>query len=55
MHVGAIIINSKEQLRKVKLDVNDLLQDAREDGIFDITGTNGTNAVTYAVAPYSTQ
>ena len=23
------------------------------DGIFDITGTNGTNAVTYAVAPYS--
>ena len=28
---------SKEQLRKVKLDVNDLLQDAREDGIFDIS------------------
>ena len=28
---------SKEQLRKVKLDINDLLQDAREDGIFDIT------------------
>ena len=28
---------SKEQLRKVKLDLNDLLQDAREDGIFDIT------------------
>ena len=28
---------SKEQLKKVKLDVNDLLQDAREDGIFDIT------------------
>ena len=28
---------SKEQLKKVKLDINDLLQDAREDGIFDIT------------------
>ena len=28
---------SKEQLKKVKLDVNDLLQDAREDGIFDIS------------------
>ena len=28
---------SKEQLRKVKIDINDLLQDAREDGIFDIT------------------
>ena len=28
---------SKEQLRKVKLDINDLLQDAREDGIFDIS------------------
>ncbi len=28
---------SKEQLRKVKIDVNDLLQDAREDGIFDIS------------------
>ena len=28
---------SKKQLRKVKLDINDLLQDAREDGIFDIT------------------
>lgn len=25
------------------------------DGIFDITGTSGTNSVTYAVAPYSTQ
>ena len=25
------------------------------DGIFDITGTSGTNAVTYAVAPYATQ
>lgn len=25
------------------------------DGIFDITGTNGTNAVTYALAPYSSQ
>jgi uncharacterized membrane protein YcaP (DUF421 family) len=28
---------SKESLKKVKLDLNDLLQDAREDGIFDIT------------------
>ena len=28
---------SKASLRKVKLDINDLLQDAREDGIFDIT------------------
>ena len=28
---------SKSQLRKVKLDINDLLQDAREDGIFDIS------------------
>ncbi len=28
---------SKKQLKKVKLDINDLLQDAREDGIFDIT------------------
>ena len=28
---------SKEQLKKVKIDVNDLLQDAREDGIFDIS------------------
>ena len=28
---------SKKQLQKVKLDVNDLLQDAREDGIFDIS------------------
>ena len=28
---------SKQQLKKVKLDVNDLLQDAREDGIFDIS------------------
>ena len=25
------------------------------DGIWDLTGTNGTNAVTYAVAPYSAQ
>lgn len=25
------------------------------DGIWDITGTNGTNAVTYAVGPYSSQ
>ena len=28
---------SKRQLKRVKLDLNDLLQDAREDGIFDIT------------------
>ena len=28
---------SKEQLKRVKIDVNDLLQDAREDGIFDIS------------------
>lgn len=28
---------SKKQLKKVKLDINDLLQDAREDGIFDIS------------------
>ena len=28
---------SKEQLRKVKLDVNDLMQDARESGYFDIS------------------
>ena len=28
---------SKKQLKKVKIDVNDLLQDAREDGIFDIS------------------
>ena len=28
---------SKQQLKKVKLDINDLLQDAREDGIFDIS------------------
>ena len=28
---------SREQLKKVKLDINDLLQDAREDGIFDIS------------------
>lgn len=28
---------SKDRLKKVKLDVNDLLQDAREDGIFDIS------------------
>ena len=25
------------------------------DGIWDVTGTNGTNAVTYAVGPYSSQ
>ena len=28
---------SKEQLKKVKLDLNDLMQDAREDGIFDLS------------------
>ena len=28
---------SKKELKRVKLDINDLLQDAREDGIFDIT------------------
>lgn len=28
---------SKKQLKKAKLDLNDLLQDAREDGIFDIS------------------
>ena len=28
---------SKKQLKRVKLDLNDLLQDAREDGIFDIS------------------
>ena len=28
---------SKKALKKVKLDINDLLQDAREDGIFDIS------------------
>ena len=28
---------SKKQLKKVKIDINDLLQDAREDGIFDIS------------------
>ncbi len=28
---------SKEQLKKVKLDINDLMQDAREDGIFDLS------------------
>ena len=28
---------SKKALKKVKLDVNDLLQDAREDGIFDLS------------------
>lgn len=31
---------SKKQLKKVKLDINDLLQDAREDGIFDISEVN---------------
>ena len=28
---------SKESLKKVKLDLNDLMQDAREDGIFDLS------------------
>ena len=28
---------SKEQLKKVKIDVNDLLQDARENGYFDLS------------------
>ncbi len=28
---------SKDQLKKVKLDINDLMQDAREDGIFDLS------------------
>ena len=28
---------SKENLKKVKLDLNDLMQDAREDGIFDLS------------------
>ena len=28
---------SKDQLKKVKLDLNDLMQDAREDGIFDLS------------------
>ena len=28
---------SKEQLKRVKLDLNDLMQDAREDGIFDLS------------------
>ena len=31
---------SKEQLKKVKLDINDLMQDAREDGIFDLNDVN---------------
>ena len=31
---------SKQQLKKVKLDINDLLQDAREDGIFDLSEVN---------------
>lgn len=31
---------SREQLKKVKLDVNDLMQDAREDGIFDLSEVN---------------
>ena len=28
---------SKENLKKVKIDLNDLMQDAREDGIFDLS------------------
>lgn len=28
---------SKERLKKVKIDLNDLMQDAREDGIFDLS------------------
>ena len=28
---------SKQSLKKVKLDLNDLMQDAREDGIFDLS------------------
>ncbi len=28
---------SKDSLKKVKLDLNDLMQDAREDGIFDLS------------------
>ena len=28
---------SKESLKKVKIDLNDLMQDAREDGIFDLS------------------
>lgn len=28
---------SKDNLKKVKLDLNDLMQDAREDGIFDLS------------------
>lgn len=31
---------SKEQLKKCKLDINDLLQDARESGYFDISKIN---------------
>ncbi len=31
---------SKEQLQKCKIDINDLLQDARENGYFDITEIN---------------
>ena len=31
---------SKENLKKVKLDLNDLMQDAREDGIFDLSKVN---------------
>ena len=32
---------SKEQLKKVKIDVNDLLQDARENGYFDLSEIEG--------------
>ena len=38
---------SKEQLKKVKLDLNDLMQDAREDGIFDLS------EVSYAIMEVS--
>lgn len=38
---------SKEQLKKVKLDINDLMQDAREDGIFDLS------EVSYAIMEVS--
>ena len=31
---------SKEQLKKCKIDINDLMQDARESGYFDITEIN---------------
>ena len=31
---------SREQLKKCKIDINDLLQDARESGYFDISEVN---------------